>query len=98
VRVLAAAFVVIGAAHAHAGDTTKEVFDGVTMITRTTTTPNVIHILVVDITKPGVSLGATTSAARKQRTSSYANAASAAAAINGDLFSYATYATTGLAA
>jgi uncharacterized protein (TIGR03382 family) len=94
-----ASFALLGAGRARAGDTTKQVFDGVTMIVRTTSAPNnVIHILVVDMTKPGVSLGATASSARKQRTSSFASAAGAAAATNGDLFSYTTYATTGLAA
>ncbi len=94
-----AAFALLGMGHAHAGETTKQVFDGVKLITRTTTGPNnVVRILEVDMTKPGVSLGATASSARKQRTSSFATAAGAAAAINGDLFSYSTYATTGLAA
>jgi MYXO-CTERM domain-containing protein len=93
-----ATFALLAAGRAHAGDTTKQVFDGVKMITRTTSTPNVIHILEIDMTKPGVSLGSTASSARQQRTSSFANAAGAAAATNGDLFSYSTYATTGLAA
>jgi exopolysaccharide biosynthesis protein len=93
------ALTLLAAGRVHAGDVTKDVADGVTMITRTTSGPNnVIHVLVVDMTKPGVSLGATASSARKQRTSSFASAAGAAAAINGDLFSYTTYATTGLAA
>ena len=94
-----AVFALLGTGRAHAGDVTKQVFDGVKMITRTTSAPNnVIHILEVDMTKPGVSLGSTASSARQQRTSSFATAAGASAAINGDLFSYATYATTGLAA
>ncbi len=98
-QLVVATCALLGAGRAHAGDTTKQVFDGVTMITRTTSAPaNVIHILEVDMTKPGVSLGGTASSSRKQRTSSFATAAGAAAAINGDLFSYATYATTGLAA
>src|SRR5215470_10524492 len=98
-RLVIASFAVLAAGPAHAGDTTKQVFDGVTMITRTTSGPNnVIHILKIDMTTPGVSLGATASSARQQRTSSFATAAGAAAATNGDLFSYTTYATTGLAA
>ena len=93
------AFALFGVERAHANDVTKQVFDGVTMITRTTTAPNnVVHILKVDMTTPGVSLGATASSARERKTSSFASAAGAAAAINGDLFSYSTYATTGLAA
>ncbi len=88
----------LAAPAAHATDTVKQVADGVTMITRVTSTPEVIHLLEVDLTKPGVHLGATTSAQRKRTTSSYAKLVSAAAAINGALFSYSTYATTGLAA
>lgn len=83
---------------ARAGETTKPVADGVTLTTRTTSTPNVIHILTVDLTTPGVSLGATASSARETRTSTFATATGAAAAINGDLFSFTTYATTGIAA
>src|SRR5262245_33491458 len=83
---------------AHATDTTRAVFDGVTMTTRTTTTPWVIHVLKVDLTKPGVHLGATASAARRQTTSSYARSVAAAAAVNGDFFSYTDYSTVGLAA
>lgn len=97
--VMFAACALLGASDAHAGDVTKPVFDGVTMITRTKTNPNnVIHILVVDLTKPGVHLGATKSSARGTRTSTFATNVAASAAINGDLFSYSTYATSGLAA
>ena len=80
-----------------AADTTKAVADGVTLITRTTTTPNVAHVLKVNLATPGVHLGATTSAQRQRTTSSYAKLVSAAAAVNGDFFSYATYAVSGLA-
>ena len=56
---LVAIIALLGAARARAGDTTKPVFDGVTMITRTTSAPNnVIHILVVDMTKPGAFVAA----------------------------------------
>ncbi|MDB4995522.1 MAG: hypothetical protein JWM74_2954, partial [Myxococcaceae bacterium] len=85
-------------APASAADTTKPIADGVTMITRTTATPNVIHALKADLTAPGVHLGATTSAQRKRPTSSYAKLVGAAAATNADFFSYATYGTSGLAA
>ncbi len=93
----ACAFVLVGFAAARA-DTTKQVLDGVTLITRTTATPNVIHILKIDMTTPGVSLGSTASGGRQKKTSAFATAAGASAAINGDLFSYSTYATTGIAA
>jgi hypothetical protein len=86
----------LGAA-ARAADVVKNVAAGVTMTTRKTTTPWVIHVLKVDLTVPGVRLGATTSAQRQRTTSSYAKLVNAAAAVNGCFFSYSTYATTGLA-
>jgi MYXO-CTERM domain-containing protein len=89
---------VLASAPASAADTTKPIADGVTMITRTTATPNVIHALKADLNAPGVHLGATTSAQRRRQASSYAKLVGAAAATNGDFFSYATYGTSGLAA
>lgn len=86
------------AAGAQAADTTKAIADGVTLTTRTTATPNVIRVLKVDLGAPGVSLGATKSSERKRTASSYAKLAGAAAAVNGDFFSFATYSTSGLAA
>jgi exopolysaccharide biosynthesis protein len=84
---------------ARAADVTKQVADGVTMITRTTTSPSmVVHILKINLGVPGVHLGSTTSAQRKRTTSSYAKAVTAAAAVNADFFSYASYGTVGLAA
>jgi exopolysaccharide biosynthesis protein len=81
-----------------AADTVKEVADGVTMTTRVTSTPWVIHMLKVNLGTPGVHLQATKSDERGRTTSSYAKLVGAAAAVNGCFFSYTTYATTGLAA
>lgn len=86
------------AGNAAAADVTKAIADGVKMTTRTTATPNVARVLVVDLTVPGVRLGATKTNERKRTTSSYAKLVEAAAAVNGDFFSYATYSTSGLAA
>jgi hypothetical protein len=83
---------------ASAADVTKAVADGITMTTRTVATPNVARVLVVDLGTPGVHLGSTKTAERKRTTSSYAKLVGAAAAVNGDFFSYATYSTSGLAA
>jgi hypothetical protein len=82
----------------YGADTVTHVAEGVTMITRVTPTPWVIHALAVDLTVPGVHLGATTSEQRRRTTSSYAQLVGAAAATNGCFFSYLSYATTGLAA
>lgn len=83
---------------ASAADVTKTVADGVQLTTRTTATPNVARILVVDLGAPGVRLGSTKTTERKRTTSSYAKLVGAAAAVNGDFFSYATYSTSGLSA
>ena len=83
---------------ASAADVTKDVADGVKLTTRTTATPNVARVLVVDLGAPGVRLGSTKTNERKRTTSSYAKLVGAAAAVNGDFFSYATYSTSGLAA
>jgi hypothetical protein len=97
---LGAALLASGSAlgSARAADVTKPVADGVTLVTRTTSAPLVARVLKVTLGAPGVHLGATTSAQRRRTTSSYAKLVGAAAATNGDFFSYATYATTGLAA
>jgi hypothetical protein len=79
-------------------DVTKAMADGVKMTTRTTATPNVARVLVVDLATPGVHLGSTKTGERKRTTSSYAKLVGATAAVNGDFFSYATYSTSGLAA
>lgn len=83
---------------ASAADVTKAVADGIKMTTRTTATPNVARVLVVDLATPGVHLGATKTTERKRTTSSYAKLVGSAAAVNADFFSYATYSTSGLAA
>ncbi|MBI5607589.1 MAG: phosphodiester glycosidase family protein [Deltaproteobacteria bacterium] len=84
---------------ATAGDKWTQPFDGVKQLHRTTSSPKwSIHALVIDTTVAGVTLDATASSQRKQKTSNFAKAIKAQAAINGDFFSYATYATSGLAA
>jgi len=86
------------ASPALAGDTWTTPFDGVRRLHRTTSTPEVIHALEVDLTTPGVHFESTTSAQRKRTASSYAKLVSAQATTNGDFFSYSTYGTSGLAA
>ena len=89
----------LGAWPAHAGDTWTTPFDGVKHLHRTVGSPKWnIHALVVDTTVPGVTLDATASSQRKQKPSNFAKQIGAQAAVNGDFFSYATYATSGLAA
>ncbi len=88
-----------GPTGAYAADKWSTPYDGVKLLHRTTASPKwSIWVLVIDTTIAGVQLDATTSAQRKQKTSAFAKQISAQAAINGDFFSYATYATGGLAA
>ncbi len=93
------ALALFAALGARAADTWTNPFVGVRHLHRTTANPTWnINALVIDLTTPGVRLGATTSSQRRSTTSAWARLVGAQAAINGDFFSYATYATSGLAA
>jgi hypothetical protein len=83
---------------AHAADTWSTPYDGVRRLLRTTSEPNRIHALVVDLTVPGVRFESTATAQRKRTPSSFAKLIGAQAAINGDFFSYTDYSTSGLSA
>jgi MYXO-CTERM domain-containing protein len=81
---------------ARSADTWSTPYPGVRHLYRTTSDPLRIHALVVDLCAPGVSLRATSSSERKRTVSSFGTLVGAEAAINGDFFSYSSYATTGL--
>ncbi len=84
---------------ASAADTWTTPFDGVKRLRRVTSSPNeIVSALVIDLDIPGVHFESTTSAQRKRSTSSFGKLVAAQASINGDFFSYSTYATSGLAA
>jgi MYXO-CTERM domain-containing protein len=84
---------------ASAGDTWTTPYDGVRHLHRTTSSPSWnIHALVVNLSTPGVHFGATKTDQRKHTPSAFGKLVSAQAVVNGDLFSYTTYATSGLAA
>ena len=83
---------------ARAADTWTDPYDGVRRLLRTTSEPNRIHALVVDLTVPGVRFESTATAQRKRTPSAFAKLIGAQAAINGDFFSYTDYSTSGLAA
>ncbi|MFN7131188.1 MAG: phosphodiester glycosidase family protein, partial [Myxococcales bacterium] len=96
---IALAALLLAVPSAHAADTWTTPFAGVRHLQRTTTNPNwKINAVVVDLNTAGIKLEATTSAQRKRTVSSYARLLSAEIAVNGDFFSYTTYATSGLAA
>jgi hypothetical protein len=93
-----AAVLVLLPATARAADTWSTPYDGVKRLLRTTTSPNRIHALVVDLSVPGVRFESTATAQRKRTPSSFAKLITAQAAINADFFSYTDYSTSGLAA
>lgn len=80
-----------------AADTWTTVHPGVRRLLRTTSEPNRIHALEVDLCRAGVSVRATKTNERRQRPSAFGRAVGAQAAINGDFFSYTDYSPTGLA-
>lgn len=93
-----ALMILLAPSTARAADTWTTPYDGVKRLLRTTTTPNRIHALVVDLSVPGVRFEATATAQRKRTPSAFAKLVGAQAAINGDFFSYTDYSTSGLAA
>ena len=93
--VLAAGLVVaLAPSLAEAADAWTDPFPGVRRLHRTTSTQN-INVLKVDLCAPGVSVRATATGERRRTVSSFATAVDAQAAVNGDFFSFETYATSG---
>ncbi|MBX7100086.1 MAG: phosphodiester glycosidase family protein, partial [Myxococcaceae bacterium] len=87
------------ASSSFAADVWTTPFAGVKHLHRTTASPvENINAVVIDLNTAGLRFESTTSAQRKQRPSDFAKAIGAQVAVNGDFFSYATYATSGLAA
>jgi hypothetical protein len=82
---------------ARAGDTWSTPYTGVKLLLRTTSTPQQVHALVIDLCAAGVSLRATASSEHGRTVSSFATLVGAELAVNGDFFSYSTYAPSGLA-
>ncbi|MBX7098225.1 MAG: phosphodiester glycosidase family protein [Myxococcaceae bacterium] len=96
-RVLASALVLVACA-AGAADTTTRPFPGVTWLHHTTTAPLDVHLVTVDLCAAGVSTRATTSAERGKTVSAFTTQVGAEVGINGDFFTFSTYAPSGLAA
>lgn len=82
---------------ASAGDTWTKPYAGVDYLYRTNAVPQQIHVLKIDLTRRDIRLRATKSGERGQKPSTWASGRGCEAAINGDYFSFSTYATTGLA-
>jgi hypothetical protein len=85
-------------AGARAEDTWTTPFPGVRHLYRTASGPRRIHALEIDLCRAGVSVRATASGERRQTVASFAADVGAEVAINGDFFSYETYAPGGTAA
>src|SRR5690606_23625991 len=82
---------------AHAADSWSTPFPGVRRLSRTTARPWRINAVQVDLCAPGVSVRATRSSERRRTPSSFASLVGAELAVNGDFFSFETYAPRGLA-
>lgn len=96
---LLCACVHVPAAHPGWKDTWSQPFDGVRLLTRTSTEPRLRAFAAeVKLEAPGVGLRSTASAERKKTVSDFARATGAQLAINADFFSYDDYSTEGLAA
>ncbi len=91
-----ASLCLLASSAALAADTWTVPFGGGKLLHRTLSNQD-IHVLVVDLNTPGVSLRATTSAQRKRTPSSFAQLVGAKAVINGDFFLYSNYSTQSLA-
>lgn len=96
-RSLVFVFLLLRAASALADDVWTSPFAGVRRLHRVTRALQV-HALEIRLEQGGVSLRSTTSAERKQTTSSFAKSVGAQLAINADFFGYSDYATDGLSA
>lgn len=81
---------------ARAADTWTDPYPGVRHLYRTTSTPNRIHVLTVDLTRRDLRVRATRPADRGSRTSAFAASEGCELAVNGDFYA-AGYAPIGLA-
>jgi len=85
------------AAPASAADQWTTPHPGVQRLARTTSRPQRVNVLKIDLCADGIGLRATRTGERRRTTSSFASAVNAVAAVNGDFFSYDDYHTSGLA-
>lgn len=71
---------------ASAADTWTDPYPGVRYLYRTTDEPNEIHVLVIDLSSPGVRIRSTRPADRGRTVSAFASAYGCQLAVNGDFF------------
>ncbi len=96
-RGAAAVLALLAAGPARAEDAWSEPAPGLRLLRRTTDEPWRIFAVEADLCAPGVSLRATAEDEKRRTTSSFAELVGAAAAVNGDFFSWSTYDPGGLA-
>ena len=82
---------------AFASDTWSDPAPGIRLLERTTSEPQRIYALQVDLCERGVSLRATAEDERQRTVSSFGALVGAQAAVNGDFFSFDDYYTSGMA-
>lgn len=76
----------LAAGTAHAADVWSDPFPGIRYLYRTTDEPKRIHALVVDLSRPEISLRATRDDEKGRTTTSFSTLVGAAVAINGDFY------------
>ncbi len=80
-----------------AADTWTSVVPGIDRLYRTTSDPNEVHVVTVDLTRPEIWLRVTQEWDRQQTVPAFASSVGATVAINGDWFSYTDYFPVGIA-
>lgn len=96
IRALVCALLVLACAPARAEDVWTQPYAGIRLLTRTTSAPNRIYVLEVDLCHAGIRVRATKSSEKGRTASSFGTLIDAEAVINGDFFS-GGYATSGMA-
>lgn len=86
VRPWAAVAALLATTPAYGADVWTEPFPGIRYLHRSTSEPKEIHALIVDLSRPEISLRATRDNEKGRTTSSFANLTGAAAAVNGDFY------------
>jgi hypothetical protein len=84
--ILGGAALLLCSSTALAGDVWTDPFPGIRYLHRSTDDPKEIHALVIDLSRPEISLRATRDNEKGRTTTSFASLVGAAAAVNGDFY------------
>jgi hypothetical protein len=88
--------ILLAAARAHAGDVWSDPYPGIRHLHRTTPTPWNIHALVVDLCASNIRVRATAPSEKGKTVSAFGKLVGAAAAVNADFFTFATFQPSGI--